>query len=650
MLSFRAVGVAILALGSDLVTADSPYFLTQNYLPHNLTDGFVFRTAADYPGTGDPTHGFVNYVDLPTATARGLVKVVKGKAGSGAPFSPQNKRNEQLYLGVDHQTILNVSSLSTAAGPGRGRSSLRLESRTTFSSGLLVADFAHMPASQCGVWPAFWAYNFREDPVGEVDILEGVNHQAANMVSLHTGGQCRFTPSSEEDGVAHRDSCTVEYGNASTYGGCGVTAPADANTYGSAFNGVGGGVYATLLEADRLRVWHFARVNVPVDLQQGRPNPSSWGRPLADFSSANGGCDVAANFHSLTVILNTDFCGINQSDGMWSNDAACAVYPSCCAGADCKHDDNAFDDDICPEPNITEAYDQFDISAANSAIKHGTYDDVDTHPTGCAVPNYQLDNAAADGNYNRNDATDDYKSDYNVGDIPDSGTKLNICPAYNDIDYDDKPIDNQPAKYDRVDYKRVNNKPNSTSPKYHLSHSVELDDIHSCHINTPAPFDLNFDFNNNLNVSLDNDIRINIVINVPAIIYAVTSYDIYISINVYFNIYVDIDVQDDNFHIVHPKDTPVTTVLAISVVASILAAALDLDDDSQADHYHNHGACHGDRHPRPSPPHCPRLAQVAALAAACPALAAVAAMAPMDAVETSKEESVGAAESMEEAR
>jgi hypothetical protein len=79
----------------------------------------------------DPSRGFVNYLDKQTAMAQGLVKVNK---------------NNQLYIGVDNRTVIN------SARTGRG--SVRLESKESWSSGLLVADIAHMPGNQCGVWPA----------------------------------------------------------------------------------------------------------------------------------------------------------------------------------------------------------------------------------------------------------------------------------------------------------------------------------------------------------------------------------------------------------------------------------------------------------------------------------------------------------------
>lgn len=90
--------------------------------------------AADYPGTGDPTKGFVNYVDRPTAESNGLTKVINGK----------------LFLGVDNTSVLETNV--------QGRMSLRLESKRKWSGGLLIADIAHMPGNECGVWPAL--YNF----------------------------------------------------------------------------------------------------------------------------------------------------------------------------------------------------------------------------------------------------------------------------------------------------------------------------------------------------------------------------------------------------------------------------------------------------------------------------------------------------------
>lgn len=63
-----------------------------------------------------------------------------------------------------------------------------------------------MPGQACGVWPAFWMYNFNEDPIGEVDIIEGAMFQQENIVSLHTCGSCEFT---KIGGVDERNNCAL---------------------------------------------------------------------------------------------------------------------------------------------------------------------------------------------------------------------------------------------------------------------------------------------------------------------------------------------------------------------------------------------------------------------------------------------------------
>ncbi|KAL1846484.1 hypothetical protein VTK73DRAFT_282 [Phialemonium thermophilum] len=138
--------------------AQSRYVLTQVYAGNNFTAGFNFRSvsalllcqahgalwsepmkeanrtrrrqAADYDG-GDPTGGFVNYLPYRDASSAGLVQVLNGT---------------QVYVGADHTKTLSRSA--------QGRDSVRLESKQSFDYGLLVADIAHMPGNQCGIWPA----------------------------------------------------------------------------------------------------------------------------------------------------------------------------------------------------------------------------------------------------------------------------------------------------------------------------------------------------------------------------------------------------------------------------------------------------------------------------------------------------------------
>lgn len=51
-----------------------------------------------------------------------------------------------------------------------------------------------------------------------------------------------------------------------------------------------------------IRVWFFARAKIPADITAGTPDPSKWGLPTANFDSANGACNIDANFPAQTVV------------------------------------------------------------------------------------------------------------------------------------------------------------------------------------------------------------------------------------------------------------------------------------------------------------------------------------------------------------
>lgn len=55
--------------------------------------------------------------------------------------------SNQVYLGVDNTTVIGRTT-------GTGRRSVRLESAETLNNGILITDFAHLPGSICGTWPA----------------------------------------------------------------------------------------------------------------------------------------------------------------------------------------------------------------------------------------------------------------------------------------------------------------------------------------------------------------------------------------------------------------------------------------------------------------------------------------------------------------
>ena len=54
-------------------------------------------------------------------------------------------------------------------------------------------------------------------------------------------------------------------------------------------------------------MWHFARTEIPADITAKKPNPSSWGNPVAFWSSSS--CDMASHFFEHTLVLDTTICG-----------------------------------------------------------------------------------------------------------------------------------------------------------------------------------------------------------------------------------------------------------------------------------------------------------------------------------------------------
>lgn len=233
-----------------------------------------------------------------------------------------------------------------------GRRSVRLESRQTFDQGILITDFAHIPIGVCGSWPAYWTYNYGEEPYGEVDIIEGANNQTGDELSLHTSARCRLEPDPRyQTGSDVRSDCSL----ATNYiDGCGVSGPPES--YGDPFNALGGGVWALVIDNNDLAVWMFARAGIPDDILSGKqPTPSNWGKPLLHFKS-HPGCRVFEQWKNQTIvshsmlhstlprereksdaypinkkkqIFNIDFCGENAGGSNWYDSTSAFSNQSC---------------------------------------------------------------------------------------------------------------------------------------------------------------------------------------------------------------------------------------------------------------------------------------------------------------------------------
>ncbi|KAM0559958.1 hypothetical protein ACHAPJ_003912 [Fusarium lateritium] len=296
--------------------ATRTFSLKTTYDSTNFFNQFNFRDAAYYDSIdpaygGDPTNGSVNYLSKSNALSSGLAKTTNG----------------QVYIGVDST---NTAKLRGSSKTIHGRDSVRLESKATWDSGILIADIEHMPGTACGVWPSFWSYNFDEDPVGEIDIIEGINDQSQNVVSLHTCGSCTFTKigglderSNCNNGGTESDQCE----DGENYDGCGNTM--SSGSYGSAFNKGNGGVYATWLEADALKIYWWSRENIPADITSGNPDPSKWGTSASQFVSGSS-CDVSAYFKGQTIIINIAFCGDNMDQELWDGECKASTGAATC--------------------------------------------------------------------------------------------------------------------------------------------------------------------------------------------------------------------------------------------------------------------------------------------------------------------------------
>ncbi|RYP53888.1 hypothetical protein DL768_001200 [Monosporascus sp. mg162] len=280
-----------------------PYSLSTHYAGRSLLDGFSFFDGKD------PSNGFVDYQSREDAHAKGLVSI---------------DEFNRVRLGVD-----SVNKYSPTGG--EGRPSVRLTSDAAFNHGLFIADFAHMPTSTCGTWPAFWAFNARDGGInypagGEIDIIEGANTAGRNLISAHSEAGCKLSGSGFT-GLVESTDC----GPSDLHIGCNYASPiSDTTAYGDAFNAEGGGVYALEWDGEDLKVWHFPRSAIPDDIVYAgilSPDPKTWGPPQAVFGGS--ACDADTYFYNLSLVININFCG-DYAGNVWGKADQCnLVAPTC---------------------------------------------------------------------------------------------------------------------------------------------------------------------------------------------------------------------------------------------------------------------------------------------------------------------------------
>lgn len=300
------------------------YILAHDYSGQDFFDNFEF-----YSGE-DPTHGHVKYVDVITANNTGLAGFIAGTETGSQPLP--------IYLGVDY----------TSSSTPDGRPSTRVSSIQRFNHSLIIADISHMPASICGTWPAYWLLGSSTiapwPGAGEIDILENINEAVNNKYTLHSTSGIKVSNYTGRGQTGRLDTanCDVNAAGQLKNAGCSISDAPSINSYGNAFNDNGGGLYATLIDSDGVRIWFFPRDQIPVDISTGTPNPpsrsmlgpgadSTWPLPNARFDDPGNGFDD--HFRDMQIIFNIAFCG-EWAGAVWNQSSCARLAPTCEAYVD----------------------------------------------------------------------------------------------------------------------------------------------------------------------------------------------------------------------------------------------------------------------------------------------------------------------------
>ncbi|KAL9597089.1 MAG: hypothetical protein Q9219_005372 [cf. Caloplaca sp. 3 TL-2023] len=254
---------------------NASYSLKDDYVTDKFFDMFTFDTI------DDPTHGYVNFVDQATARSSGMID-----SNDGA-----------VELRVD----------STNVASGRGRNSLRLTSKASYNRALIVLDLAHMPGNACGMWPAFWTTGPNWPSSGEIDIIEGVNMESKNQMTMHTSEGCSLAGST----CLANEGCSLNGG-----------------AFGDQLNSGNGGTYAMEWTSNSINVWFFNRGQEPGDVLGESPDPKGWGSPTASFEGGSS-CDIDQHFKDQQIVFDTTFCG-DWAGKAWSEEGACSAKVVTC--------------------------------------------------------------------------------------------------------------------------------------------------------------------------------------------------------------------------------------------------------------------------------------------------------------------------------
>jgi len=263
------------------------YERTNSYVGADFFSNWNFFTKPD------PSGGSVRYVNFEEAASAGMVKATPNR----------------VYLGIERGQVLD----------GESRRSVRIESQTSFNSGLFVARVDHIPTG-CGVWPAFWMYGDDSEHAwptwGEFDIVESVHERNFVMTSLHTREDCdqsqvvQFANTRWMKNPLGLDGKNCYIYAKGQFANQGCSQFGRNGSAGREFNAAGGGTFAAEWDpiARHIRTWFWHSGSEPNDLRYHRPDPDTWGMPYSYFSLDPRVCS-ADHFQNMRLVIDITLCG-----------------------------------------------------------------------------------------------------------------------------------------------------------------------------------------------------------------------------------------------------------------------------------------------------------------------------------------------------
>ncbi|KAF7378486.1 hypothetical protein MSAN_00276000 [Mycena sanguinolenta] len=195
---------------------------------------------------------------------------------------------------------------------------------------LFIFDVAHIPAV-CGTWPAIWSLRLDTQFTGpdwpnggEIDVVEAVNLYNRDEYSLHTRSGCT--------GPATMPNLQLVDGNTNCdaiadAGACGYS-DLDSTSFGPGFNNAGGGVFALEFAADGIKTWFWSRANVPADITNLSPTPSTWASSAARLNIPVSSCSPETYFNNLNLVVDTNLAG-TWPQGVWGTNNVGGQTTSC---------------------------------------------------------------------------------------------------------------------------------------------------------------------------------------------------------------------------------------------------------------------------------------------------------------------------------